>query len=129
MPTKIPIQPGGAPPVVGPYSQAIRTGDFLFCSGQIPIDPVSGDLIHGDIQAQTRQALENVKAILDHEKLAFADVVKTTVYLIDLADFGAMNQVYARYFQAAYPARSTVQVAGLPKGARIEIEVIVYYPG
>jgi 2-iminobutanoate/2-iminopropanoate deaminase len=123
------IQSQGAPPAIGPYSHAVRVGDFLFCSGQIPIDPATGDLVPGDIQNQTTRVMENMKAILDHENLTFTDVVKTTVFLIDLADFGAMNLVYARYFAGEYPARTTVQAAGLPKGARLEIEAIVHCPG
>jgi 2-iminobutanoate/2-iminopropanoate deaminase len=129
MSLKITIQSQGAPPAIGPYSHAVRVGDFLFCSGQIPIDPATGDLVPGDIQNQTTRVMENLKAILDHENLTFTDVVKTTVYLIDLADFGAMNRVYARYFAGEYPARTTVQAAGLPKGARLEIDAIVHYPG
>jgi 2-iminobutanoate/2-iminopropanoate deaminase len=121
------VRPTGAPAPVGPYSHAVRTGDLLFCSGQIPLDPATGQLVSGNIQSQTERVLENLKAILAHEGLSLANVVKTSVFLVDLADFAAMNEVYARYFTSDYPARSTVQVAALPKGARIEIEVVAQY--
>ena len=113
-----------APAAVGPYSQAIAVGDFLFAAGQIPLDPATGALVEGDIAAQTTRVLENVKAVLAANGMTFADVVKSTVFLTDLADFGAMNSVYAAYFTEPYPARSTVQVSALPRGARVEIEVI-----
>lgn len=105
----------------------MRVGDLLFCAGQIPIDPANGNLISGDVKAQTQRVLENVKSILEDQRLTFANVVKSTVYLTNLADFAAMNEVYAKYFSADYPARSTVQVAALPKGAQVEIEVIAHY--
>lgn len=127
MSTKTLIRPAGAPAPVGPYSHAVRSGSFLFCSGQIPLDPGTGALVPGDIRAQTERVLENIKAILDHENLTFAHVVKATVFLIDLAEFGAMNEVYLRYFPRDFPARSAVQVAALPRGARVEIEVIAAY--
>ena len=113
-----------APAAVGPYSQAIAVGDLLFCAGQIPLDPATGALVEGDITAQTTRVLENVRAVLAANGMTFADVVKSTVFLTDLADFGAMNAVYASYFTEPYPARSTVQVAALPRGASVEIEVI-----
>ena len=113
-----------APAAVGPYSQGIATGNFLFCAGQIPIDPVTGALIEGDVTAQTERVLQNVAALLKANGMSFANVVKSTVFLTDLANFGQMNEVYARYFSAPFPARSTIQVAGLPKGAQVEIEVI-----
>ncbi len=113
-----------APAAIGPYSQAVRTGDWLFVSGQIPLDPDSGELVGGGILEQTAKALDNVAAILKAADFALEDVVKTTVYLIDLGDFAEFNQVYARYFPKHQPARATVQVAGLPKGARVEIELI-----
>jgi len=116
-----------APVPVGPYSQAVRAGDLLFCSGQIALDPASGALLAGDVRAQTDRVLENLKALLAHEGLSLAHVVKTTVFLANLADFAAVNEVYARYFTADFPARSTVQVAALPKGAKVEIEVIAHY--
>ena len=121
------IKPAGAAPPVGPYSHAVRAGSLLFCAGQIPLDPATGALVQGDVKAQTERVLENIKTILTHENLTFAHVVKTTVFVIDLADFAAMNEVYGRYFTRDYPARSTVQVAGLPRGARVEIEVIAAY--
>jgi 2-iminobutanoate/2-iminopropanoate deaminase len=127
MPKKIVLKPAGSPPAVGPYNQAVRVEQLLFCAGQIPIDPASGNLVTGDIQVQTRRALENVKAILEDQKLTFANVVKSTVFLANLADFGGMNEVYAQYFTADFPARSTIQVAALPKGAAVEIEVIAHY--
>lgn len=121
------IKPAGSAPPVGPYSHAVRVGSLLFCSGQIPLDPATGALVAGDVKAQTERVLENIKAILTHENLTFAHVVKATVFLMDLGDFGAMNEVYSRYFTRDFPARSTVQVAGLPRGARVEIEVIAAY--
>jgi 2-iminobutanoate/2-iminopropanoate deaminase len=121
------IRPAKSAPAVGPYNHAVRVSDLLFCAGQIPLDPATGNLVAGDTKAQTERVLENVKAILDDQGLGFAHVVKSTVYLIDLADFGAMNEVYAKYFTADYPARSTVQVAALPRGAKVEIEVIAHY--
>ena len=113
-----------APRAIGPYSQAIRAGQLLFCSGQIPLDAATGALIDGDIGAQTRRVLDNVGAILAAAGTSFDQVVKTTVFLADMSDFAAMNEVYATYFASPAPARSTVAAAGLPKGARIEIEVI-----
>ena len=120
-------QTGQVRPRRGPYNHAVRVGDLLFCAGQIPIDPATGNLVSGDIKAQTERVLENVKTILDDQKLTFANVVKSTVFLTNLADFAGMNEVYARYFTADFPARSTVQVAALPKGANVEIEVIAHY--
>lgn len=125
--TKTIIKPAKSPAAVGPYSHAVRVGDLLFCAGQIPIDPQDGSLVTGDIKAQTERALQNVKAILDDQGLTFANVVKSTVFLTNLADFAAMNEVYARYFTEKFPARSTVQVSGLPKGASVEIEVIAHF--
>lgn len=127
MATKTIIRPAQGAAPVGPYSHAVRVGELLFCSGQIPLDPATGQLVGGDIRAQTERVLENIKAILDDQRLGFGQVVKTTVYLTHLADFAAMNEVYARYFTAEFPARSTVQVAGLPRGAAVEIEVIAHY--
>ena len=114
----------GAPAAIGPYSQAIVAGQLLFCSGQIPLDPVTGQMVEGDVAAQTRRVLENVRAILVAANATFDDVVKTTVFLADMSDFAAMNAVYAEYFSAPAPARSTVQAARLPRDARVEIEVI-----
>jgi len=127
MQTKIIIKPAKSPAAVGPYNHAVRVGDLLFCAGQIPIDPKDGSLVTGDIKAQTERALQNVRAILDDQGLTFANVVKTTVFLTNLADFVPMNEVYAQHFTENFPARSTVQVAGLPKGASVEIEVLAHY--
>ena len=113
-----------APKAIGPYSQAITAGSLLYCSGQIPLDPATGALVQGDLAAQTRRVLDNVGAILAAAGTSFDRVVKTTVFLADMNDFAAMNEVYATYFTSPAPARSTVAAAGLPKGARIEIEVI-----
>ena len=124
MATKTIIKPAKSPVAVGPYNHAVRVGDLLFCAGQIPIDPANGNLIEGNIKVQTERVLENVKAILDDQGLTFANVVKSTVFLTDLADFAAFNAVYERLLGSAKPARSTVQVAALPKGAKIEIELI-----
>jgi 2-iminobutanoate/2-iminopropanoate deaminase len=129
MPTKTIIRPTKSPPAVGPYNHAVRVGDLLFCAGQIPIDPATGQIVPGGIKAQTERVIENIKAILEHEKLTLAEVVKTTVFLTRLSDFGAMNEVYGRWFTGDFPARSTVQVAALPRGADVEIEVIAHYPG
>jgi 2-iminobutanoate/2-iminopropanoate deaminase len=118
------ISSPAAPKAVGPYSQGIRTGDFIFLAGQIPIDPATGELVPGDVTAQTRRCLENIKALLAAEGATPANVVKATVFLTDLANFAAMNAVYAEYFTELPPARSTIQVAGLPKAAMVEIEVI-----
>jgi 2-iminobutanoate/2-iminopropanoate deaminase len=113
-----------APEAIGPYSQAIQCGNLLFVSGQIPIDPVSGQVIGSDTPAQTRQVLQNIRAILDAAGLSFLHVVKTTVYLKDLADFAAMNAVYAEWMPSPPPARATVEVARLPRDVRVEIDVI-----
>jgi len=113
-----------AVPAVGPYSQAVEAGPFVFCSGQIPLDPLTGALVAADIGAATEQVLKNLQAVLAAAGLDLENVVKTTVYLADMGDFSAMNAVYGRYFREGFPARSTVQVAGLPKGAPIEIEAI-----
>src|SRR5512135_1342544 len=109
MPKKIVIKPTKSAPAVGPYNHAVRIGDLLFCAGQIPLDPASGQVVAGDIKAQTERVLENVKTILEDQHLGFSNVVKTTVFLTNLADFGAMNEVYAKYFTTDFPARSTVQ--------------------
>jgi 2-iminobutanoate/2-iminopropanoate deaminase len=127
MSSKVIIKPAKSAPAVGPYNHAVRVGDLLFCAGQIPLDPATGDLVSGDIKAQTSRVLENVKAILEDQKLSFAKVVKSTVFMTNLAEFAGMNEVYAKYFTSDYPARSTVQVAALPKGASVEIEVIAHF--
>ena len=116
-----------APKAVGPYSQAVRVGDLLFCAGQIPLDPATGQLVPGGICEQTARVLENIKAVLVSQGISFEHVVKTTVFMVNLADFAAMNEVYAKSFPVNPPARSTVQVAALPKGAQVEIEVIATY--
>ena len=121
------ISPAGAPKAVGPYSVAVRIGDFLFASGQIPLDPASGALVGGGIEAQTERVLENIKVVLQDQGLGFGNVVKTTVFMTNLGEFAAMNGVYARYFSEPFPARSTVQVAGLPKGAAVEIEIVAHF--
>ncbi len=126
MSTKKVVRPAGAPAPVGPYNHAIRVGELLFCSGQIPLDPATGQLAGADIQTQTARVLENIRVVLAAEQLDFASVVKTTVFLTDLGDFAAMNEVYGRYFTIDHPARSTVQVAALPRGARVEIEVVAH---
>ena len=113
-----------APQAIGPYSQAVRMGSLLFVSGQIPLDPATGTMTDGDIAAQTRRVFQNIGAILEAAGASFANVARTTVYLADMADFTAMNEVYATFFESPAPARSTVQAAGLPKNARVEIDVI-----
>ena len=120
------IESARAPKAVGPYSQGIVTDSFVFLSGQIPIDPATGKLVEGDITAQARRVLDNVAAILKEEGLGFGDVVKTTVFLTDLGDFAAMNAIYSEFFDGWRPARSTVGVAALPLGARVEIEVVAW---
>ena len=114
----------GAPRAIGPYSQALRAGGFLFTAGQVGFDPTTGELVDGGIAEQTRQVLQNIRAILEAGGSGLAQVVKTTVFLVDMADFGAMNEVYAEAFGAHRPARSTVAVAALPRGARVEIEAV-----
>jgi 2-iminobutanoate/2-iminopropanoate deaminase len=119
-----PVNSLSAPAAIGPYSQAIDAGDLVFTSGQIPLDPKTGELVTGDIGAQTERVLENLAAVLEAAGCAFGDVVKTTIFLTDLANFQAVNAVYAKRFTASPPARSTVQVSALPKGAHVEIEAI-----
>ena len=116
-----------APKAIGPYSQAVRAGDWLFLSGQVPIDPSTGSIIEGDIAVQTRRVFDNLGAVLAAGDRSFADVVRTTVFLADMNDFAAMNAVYGQYFAEPYPARATVQVARLPKDARVEIDMIASY--
>jgi len=113
-----------APAAIGPYSQAIQVGNMLFASGQLGIDPVTGNFVEGTVKEQTVQAFKNVKAILAEAGLDISDVVKTTVFLADMGDFGAMNEVYASQFEGAFPARSAVAVKTLPKNGLVEIEVI-----
>jgi 2-iminobutanoate/2-iminopropanoate deaminase len=122
------VNPAQSPPAVGPYNHAVRVGDLLFCSGQIPVDPANPSApFPDDIRAQTTQVLRNVQAILEDQGLSTANVVKSTVFLTDLGDFAAMNEIYARSFSSEHPARSTIQVAALPRGARIEIEIIAHF--
>jgi 2-iminobutanoate/2-iminopropanoate deaminase len=113
-----------APAALGPYSQAVRVGSTIYCAGQIPLEPKTGQIVSGGIDVQTRRVLDNIAAILAAEGLCFEDIVKTTIFLTDLADFQTVNEIYATYFRQPPPARSTVQVPALPKGARIEIEAI-----
>ena len=125
--TKEAISSPDAPKAIGPYSQAVRAGDLLFLSGQVPIDPSTGHIIDGDVAAQTRRVLDNLGAVLAAGGRSFTDVLRTTVFLADMNDFSAMNAVYAQYFSEPYPARSTVEVARLPKDARVEIDMIASY--
>jgi 2-iminobutanoate/2-iminopropanoate deaminase len=118
------ISTSEAPAAIGAYSQAVRSGRFLFCSGQIPLDPRSGQIVSGDIATQTRRVLDNIAAILRAEGLTFDHIVKTTIFLTDLGDFQTVNEIYGSYFTQQKPARSTVQVSALPKGANLEIEVL-----
>src|SRR5580765_2077758 len=127
MPEKKIIKPAKSAPAVGPYNHAVGIGELLFCAGQIPIDPATGNLVAGDINVQTERVLQNVQLILEEQKLSFSNVVKSTVFLTNLADFAGMNEVYAKYFTMDFPARSTIQVAALPKGANVEIEVIAHF--
>ena len=118
------ISTSEAPGAIGPYSQAVRSGSFVFCSGQIALDPKSGQIVAGDIAVQTRRVLDNIAAILRAEGLSFDHIVKTTIFLTNLGDFQTVNEIYGSYFKADPPARSTVQVAALPKNVDVEIEVI-----
>jgi len=118
------VSTSSAPAAIGPYSQAIKAGNLLFVSGQVPIDPASGQIVAGDIAQQTRRVFENIGAILHAAGLSFDAVVRTTVYLADMNEFAAMNEVYATYFSAPAPARATVQVSRLPRDARVEIDAI-----
>jgi len=113
-----------APGAIGPYSQAVKANGLLFLSGQIALDPASGQVVDGDVRAQTERVLENLKAVLEAGGSSLGKVLKTTVFLADMADFAAMNEVYGRYFAQEPPARSTVQAAGLPRGVKVEIDVI-----
>jgi 2-iminobutanoate/2-iminopropanoate deaminase len=121
---RLPIHTDQAPAAVGPYSQAIGTADYLWLSGQVALDPATGRLVEGGIEVQTRQVLENLGAVLAEGRSGFDRVVKATVYLVDMADFEGMNRVYAEFFPAPSPARVTVAVVGLPKGARVEIDAV-----
>ena len=116
-----------APKAIGPYSQAVRAGQLLFASGQIPLDPSSGTVVDGDVAAQSRRVMDNLAAVLQAGGLSFADVVRTTVFLADMNDFAAVNAVYGEYFSEPYPARATVQVARLPRDVKVEIDLIASY--
>ena len=116
-----------APKAIGPYSQAVRTRQLLFVSGQVPLDPATGTIVEGDIAAQTHQVFANLAAVLKAGGRSFADVVKTTVFLADMNDFTVVNEVYGSYFTQPYPARATVEVARLPKDARVEIDLIASF--
>ena len=124
---KVSVSSPEAPKAIGPYSQAVRAGQLLFVSGQVPLDPATGQLVDGDIAAQTRRVFDNLAAVLKAGGRSFADVVRTTVFLADMNDFATVNEVYGTYFSEPYPARATVQVARLPKDARVEIDVIASY--
>jgi 2-iminobutanoate/2-iminopropanoate deaminase len=124
------ISTDGAPAAIGPYSQAVVAGQMVFCSGQIPLDPATGEMVGaGDVRVQAERVLESLRAVLEAAGASLEAVVKTTIFLADLQDFGAVNEVYARYFPKHPPARATVQAAGLPKGALIEIEAIAVLDG
>jgi 2-iminobutanoate/2-iminopropanoate deaminase len=118
------IQTDKAPKAIGPYSQAIQAGSFLFLSGQIPLDPKTGELVKGDISQQTKQVLENIKGVLESQKLGMENVVKTTIFVKEIGNFNQVNEVYSTYFPSSPPARSTVEVSRLPRDAEIEIEAI-----
>lgn len=120
-----PIATNRAPAAIGPYSQAVRSGAHVYTSGQIPLDPATGALVDGDIATQARRVFDNLQAVCAAADSSFADVVRVGIYLVDLADFAAVNAVMADYFEAPYPARSTVGVASLPKGARVEIDLVL----
>ena len=123
------IETRNAPSAIGPYSQAIASGDAVYCSGQIGLDPQSGTLVAGGIEPETRRVLENLREVLGAAGLGLGDVVKTTIFIADLREFDIVNRVYGEHFTAPYPARATVQVAALPRGARIEIEAIAIRRG
>ena len=118
------IRTDNAPAPIGPYNQAIQYGDMIFISGQIPIDPKTGNLVQTDIKAETKQVMENLKAILTEAGMSFNNVLKTSIFLMDMGQFGAVNEVYGSYFTDYAPARETIQVAGLPKGVNVEISMI-----
>lgn len=126
MPTKY-VSTSGAPQPIGPYSQGVISGGLLFCSEQIALDPETGEVVEGDVAAQTERALQNLIAVLREAKMGPENVVKATVYLTDMADFAKMNEIYGRYLGAKPPARTTIAVAGLPKGVKVEIDVIAAF--
>lgn len=127
MATKTVINPASSAKPLGPYSHAVRTADLLFLAGQIPLDPATGALTGTDIATQTERVLQNIELILKDQGLSFQNVLKATVFMTDLGEFAAMNDVYGRHFPSAPPARSTIQVAALPRGAKVEIEVVAHY--
>lgn len=120
-----PISTDRAPAAIGPYSQAVRNGAMVYLSGQIPLDPATGELVQGDITLQTRRVFDNLKAVCEGAGGSLNDVMRVGIYVMDLADFAQVNAVMAEYFQTPYPARSTIQVAGLPRGARVEVDAIL----
>lgn len=122
------IETKGAPAPVGPYSQAVEVSGMLYCSGQIAIDPSTNQVFTGDVREQTLRVMENIKAVLSAAELDFSHIIKTTIYLTDMSDFSAVNEIYSKYFTGKFPARSTVAVAGLPKGVNVEIEVLAKRP-
>jgi 2-iminobutanoate/2-iminopropanoate deaminase len=124
--SKTAVTTGRAPSAIGPYSQAVKAGDLVFCSGQIPIDPATGELVPGGIEAQTAQVMKNLGEVLAAAGAAWADVVKTTIYLTNLADFVVVNRIYGEVVGSVPPARATVQVAALPKGAAVEIDAVAH---
>jgi reactive intermediate/imine deaminase len=125
--TRIPIATDKAPAAIGPYSQAVRRGGFLFLSGQIPLDPATGQLVEGDITLQTRRVFDNLRAVVTAAGGSFDDIVRVGIYVTDLGDFAAVNAVMAENFQAPFPARSTIEVSGLPRGARVEVDAILAF--
>ena len=124
-----PIHSDHAPAAIGPYSQAVRAGDTLYCSGQIPLDPATGELVAGDIQVQVRRAFDNLRAVCEAAGASFDDVVRVGLYLTNLGQFAAVNAVMAEYFQSPYPARSTIEVTALPKGAAFEVDAVLVLRG
>jgi 2-iminobutanoate/2-iminopropanoate deaminase len=118
-----------APQAIGPYAQAVSAGPWLFCSGQIGLDPATGHLVTGGVEAEAERVLENLRAVLAAADTTLDQIVRTTIYLVDLSDFGRVNEIYARYFRPPFPARATVGVAALPRGARVEIDAIVVIEG
>ena len=124
-----PIHSDHAPAAIGPYSQAVRAGDTVYCSGQIPLDPATGELVEGDIAVQARRAFDNLRAVCEAAGASFDDVVRVGLYLTNLGQFAAVNAVMAEYFQSPYPARSTIEVSALPKGAAFEVDAVLVLRG
>lgn len=124
---KTTFSPATSPKAVGPYNHGARMGDFVFTAGQIPLDPSTNQLVEGGIREQVTRVLENLKSLLASQGLDFQNVVKTTIFMVDLSEFATVNEVYSQYFTSNYPARSTIQVAALPLGARVEIEAIAHF--